>query len=249
MGLLRMKYLNKCAIAAGFLSYLLAGQAAAHGVYATERQGEIVIVYGHGPSDEKYENKDLLSLVGYDKAGKSVEITHSSKNGYVVFSPNEEVRAISASFDNGYWSEQPDGEWVKKPKDQVEGAKQGGQYLKYNTTILQTLGSKPKPTGAPLEILPLVDPLTLKQGDKLEVQVLAAGKPVPNIELATEFTTDRSNNVVKTDSDGKVTIKIRNDGLNILATETKVKSTEPTKADEVVKFATLAFTFPLRADD
>ena len=246
-----IKYGNKCSTlaAASLLSLFLVGQAAAHGVYGVERQDEVVIVYGHGPTDEKYEHKDLLNLTGYGKDGKPVKVDYSSKGGYVTFTPTEEIRAISAVFDNRYWSEQANGEWIKKSKDQVEGAKQGGRYMKYNTTILKPLGTKPQATGVALEIVPMVDPLTLKQGDKLEVQVLSNGKPVADIELAAEIYGDRYKNVVKTDSDGKATITIRNEGLNILGTESETKPSDPKKADREVNFATLAFTYPLGADD
>lgn len=233
----------------GLVCLLLAGQVTAHGIYATHRHDDMVIVYGHGPSDEKYENKDLLGLDGYDKDGKPVSIEHNSKNGYVTFAPAEDLAMISATFDNGYWSEQPDGEWVKKSKDQVEGAKQGGRYMKYNVSLLKPLNDKPKATGLPLEILPLVDPFTLKPGDKLEVQVLANGKPLADTELATEFITNRKKGVVKTDSNGKAEVTIRNEGLNVLATETEVKSEDTTKADKTVNFATLAFTYPVGADE
>lgn len=237
------------ATAAGLVCLLLAGQAAAHGIYAKERHDEVVIIYGHGPTDEKYEHKDLLELKGYGKDSAALKVDYSSKNGYITLAPSEDLKAISGVFDNGYWSEQADGEWVKKSKDQIEGAKQGGRYMKYNTTILKPLGGAPKATGALLEIVPMVDPLTLKQGDKLEVQVLSNGEPVPNIELAAEITTNRMQNVVKTDRNGKATITIRNDGLNVLGTETETKLEDTTKADKSVNFATLAFTYPLGADE
>lgn len=237
------------ATAAGLVCLLLAGQAAAHGIYAKERHDEVVIIYGHGPTDEKYEHNDLLELKGYGKDSQPMTVDYSSKNGYITLAPSDDLKAISAVFDNGYWSEQADGSWIKKSKDQVEGAKQGGRYMKYNTTILKPLDGKPKATGALLEIVPMVDPLTLKQGDKLEVQVLSNGEPVPNIELASEVVSDRMHNVVKTDRNGKATITIRNEGLNVLGTETETKAEDPAKADKSVNFATLAFTYPLGADE
>jgi uncharacterized GH25 family protein len=95
----------------------------------------------------------------------------------------------------------------------------------------------------PLEIVPLKNPLTLKQGDTLPIQVYANGKPAADVEVVAEFVTDRENNVVKTDSEGKAEITIRNNGLNVLATETSEPIADTTKADKLAKFATLSFTF------
>ena len=220
--------------------------ALAHGIYATERQSENVFVYGHGPSDELFETEKYKGAVGYDKDGNKIDIETNYKFGYPVIPENDAIVLVSAAYDNGYWSQQPDEEWVNLPKTEVEGALKGGHYMKYSTTIMSKDYKGGTATNSPLEIVPLKNPLSLKQGDKLEIQVLADGKPVADVEVASEFVTDREKNVVKTDDEGKATITIRNLGLNVLATEAKAPLENSPKADELAKFATLSFTF--RAD-
>ncbi|CAA6813792.1 MAG: Putative ABC-type Co2+ transport system, periplasmic component [uncultured Thiotrichaceae bacterium] len=215
----------------------------AHGIYAAQRQSEMVFVYGHGPSDETFDAEKYQGAVAYDKDGKKTEITTEYKHGYPVLPKDENIALVAASYDNGFWSEKPDGEWENLPKPEVEGAKQGGHYMKYSTSIMSADAKAGTVLGLPLEIVPLKNPLTLKQGDTLPIQVYANGKPAADVEVASEFVTDRENNVVKTDKDGKAEITIRNNGLNVLATETSEPMKDTTKADKLAKFATLSFTF------
>ncbi len=216
----------------------------AHGIYAAQRQSERVFIYGHGPSDETFVADKFKGAMAYDADGKASELSIEYKYGYPALPADESLGLVTASYDNGFWSKQKDGEWVNKPKTEVEGATEGGHYIKYTTTILNADAKAGQVTGMPLEIVPLKNPLTLKQGDTLPIQVYANGKPVADAEVVAEFVTDRENNVVKTDSDGKAEITIRNNGLNVLATEASEPLEDTSKADKLAKFATLSFTYP-----
>lgn len=230
-------------LACGFTLLASALQSAhAHGIYAAQRLSETVFIYGHGPSDETFVAEKFKGAVAH-KDGKTTELKTEFKNGYPALPSDEKMGLVTAMYDNGFWSQKADGEWENKPKTEVEGAKQGGHYMKYATTILNADAKAGQVTGMPLEIVPLTNPLTLKQGDTLPVQVYADGKPVADVELVAEFVTDRDN-TVKTDSEGKAEITIRNNGLNVLATETSKELEDKTKADKLAKFATLSFTFP-----
>lgn len=64
-------------------------------------------------------------------------------------------------------------------------------YSKYAKAIIQA-GDTPddtplKPLGLPIEIVPLTNPYSLKQGDNIKVTVLYLGKPLPNAELGWSF--------------------------------------------------------------
>jgi uncharacterized GH25 family protein len=154
---------------------------------------------------------------------------------------DETMVLVAGSYDNGFWSQKPDEKWVNLPKSEVEGAKKSGRYMKYNTSILSGDYKAGTVIDAPLEIVALINPLTLQQGDTLPIQVYANGKPVADVEVAAEYVTDEKT-VVKTDKDGKAEITIRNNGLNVLATETTGPNENPEKADNFTKFATLSFT-------
>jgi len=221
----------------------MASSAFAHGIYTAERHSDMAIVYGHGPSDEAYDNDKVKALQGHNAAGKALELSVDRSGNYVTFKPTDELVAISAQFDNGYWSEKSDGEWVNKPMNEVEDAKQGGHYLKYNTAYLKADDAEPSALGLDFEIVPMVNPLTLEPGDELKVQVLVQGEPTADIPVVAAFVTDRDSDVVKTDDDGYATLTIRNNGLNVVAAETSTELKDNPKADKASHFATLSFTF------
>ncbi len=204
----------------------------------------MVFVYGHGPSDEAFDEQKYKGAVSYDKDGKKTEISTVYKHGYPVLPHGDTVTLITGSYDNGYWSKKADGKWENVPKTELEGAEEGGHYIKYGTSIMSADAKAGQVIGLPLEIVPMKNPLKLKQGDTLPIMVYAHGKPVAGAEVASEFVTDRENNVVKTDDEGKAEIVIRNNGLNVLATERAETLQDTAKADKVSNFATLSFTYP-----
>ena len=105
-------------------------------------------------------------------------------------------------------------------------------------------GGASKPTGQALEIVPLVEPMGLKMGDDLPVQVLAEGKPLPGVALYTDYVNDGHAMSAKTDADGKVTLFVRNDGLNVVGVSYAKKVSGDPDLDQVSYFATLSFTLP-----
>jgi uncharacterized GH25 family protein len=241
------KQLKRTLVLSGSLALLsvsLMQAAQAHGIYVAQRQSETVFVYGHGASDETFVAAKYKGAVAYDKDGKKTEIPTEYKHGYPVLPKDENVVLVAGTYDNGYWSQKQDGEWENVPKNEVENAKKSGHYIKYSTSILSSDYKAGTAIGAPLEIVALKNPLTLHQGDKLPIQVYVNGKPAADLEIAAEYVTDSENNVVKTDKDGKAEITIRNNGLNVLATEAKEPSEDTVKADSLTKFATLSFTLP-----
>ena len=70
--------------------------------------------------------------------------------------------------------------------------------------------------GHPLEIVPLTDPTVLAMGDKLQVQVLKDGKPLNGVVVSLDVMTDWDLSSPVTDDEGKTTITVQNNGMNVL---------------------------------
>lgn len=238
-----IRKLTTLTCSAALLAVSMLSTAQAHGIYVAQRQSETVFIFGHGPSDEAFLADNFKGAVMYNKEGEKADLNLEYKHGYPVLPKDSNMTMVSGSYDNGYWSEKADGEWVNKPKTEVSDAKQAGHYMKYNTTILSADAKAGEVTGAPLEIVPQKNPLSLKPGDTLPIRVYAHGKPLAGVDVVAEFVTDRENNVVKTDKKGNAKITIRNNGLNVLATEASEKIENEPKADTLGKFATLSFTY------
>ena len=137
----------------------------------------------------KDKKVDLAELVVKDKS-LTTECTFEKPGTYIVASAIKprEIRLTSEEF-NEYLEH--DGitsilELRKKEgildKDAVEF------YSKYPKAIIQAgdaMDDTPtKPVGLTIEIVPKVNPYTLKKGDNLDVTVLFRGKPLQGIDLA-----------------------------------------------------------------
>lgn len=216
--------------------------AMAHGIWIAQRHGDLAIVYGHGASDEAYDPGKVAQVIGHLEDGTTAPAATEDHGNHVLVTPPENAAVLTATMDNGYWSEGPDGKWVNKPKSEVDGAKQGGRYLKHTVAILDHSPLAAKAKGMTLEIVPDRDPSELSAGDELGVTVLLGGKPLADTLVVQEYTTDSENKSVRTDAKGRASVTIRNNGLNVIAVSADEPSQEPEKADRVGHFATLSFS-------
>jgi nickel transport protein len=218
-----------------------------HGVWTAQRHGDLAIVYGHGAGDEAYGPEKVRKAVSHLPSGETRDskVLPQAKNALVEPAPG--AVALTVVFDNGVWTKGADGKSVNRPKREVNGAQSASHSVKINTTVLKE-GAALKPTGQGLEIVPLVDPMGLKMGDDLPVQVFADGKPLPGVPLYPDYVNDGHAQSGKTDQDGKVVLFVRNDGLNVIGVSHAKKTPDNAEIDQVGYFATLSFALP-HADD
>jgi uncharacterized GH25 family protein len=219
--------------------------ASAHGIWIAPRAGDLAVIYGHGAEDDAYKPEKLTSAVGLTASGerREVPLTRTQKN--VLLAPPEDVVALVSAFDNGFWTEGPDGVWKNLAKSEVPGAKQAGRYLKYNIHVLRRLPGAMAPTGAALEIVPLEDPIGKKPGEPLEVQVLLRGKPLAGVALIADYVNQSHGKTAElTDAEGRIDVEVRNDGLNVIGVSFEEPTPGDADADKVGHFATLSFALP-----
>lgn len=214
--------------------------AVAHGIWIAQRHGELAIVYGHGASDEAYDPAKITAVAAHD-GEQAVPVTPVNRETHALVPMPERAPVLIATMDNGYWSQGADGKWVNKPKSEVPGAKQASRSLKHTVAILRHTHDAALPKGLRLEIVPAKDPTELQAGDPLEVLVLLNGEPLANAPVTTEYTTDSEAEPVRTGADGKATIVVRNNGLNVVAVSAIEAPDEPEKADRISHFSTLSF--------
>ncbi len=227
---------------------LASAVAAAHGIWVAQRHGDLAVVYGHGASDEGYDPNKLTAVAAFDSAGKVVPVELRQQDDHVLLDVAAGAATLTATFDNGFWSQGPDGRWVNQPKSAVPGAKQSGHYVKYATTVLRPLAAAPEAMGLPLEIVPLVDPMTLAMGDALPVRVLHDGAPLAGATVIAEYTTASDERDLTTDDAGEAVVTVRNQGLNVVAVSHEMATPEDAEADKLALLATLAFTLGFHAE-
>ncbi len=221
----------------------LATTAWGHGTWLEKRQDDIVVVYGHGPSDDAYAPEKVKKTAAYDAHGKPLKSgVKEGKGGYVPLEIAEGTAIVAVNFDNGYWSQDADGKWHNLPKTKLENVKTGSHYVKSGLAILDHFDTLPESFEIPLVILPQSDPLQLKSGDNLRIQVKYNGKPLAKTNIIGDFVNQDSTVSAVTDAEGFATIKIRNQGLNVIATSTEEKLKDNPDADKFSIMGTLSFT-------
>jgi nickel transport protein len=228
---------------------LSATAVSAHGAWLEARQGNLVVVYGHGASDEAYDATKVTALTACDAAAVCTPLTSTVSGGYVVAPPPEGAVAVGLTFDNGFWSQDAAGEWHNVPKTEVEGAVTGGQYVKYATHLLGHFEGALTPLGHPLEIVPQADPGDMAAGDMLPVQVLLNGAPLAGAEIIADYINDSEVADIVTGADGIAMVPVANNGQNLLMVFHSEPYSDPAVADEIGHAAALGFTVHVHFDE
>lgn len=218
-----------------------AGSASGHGIWVAERWGELGVVYGHGSHDDAYDPAKISSVKALDATGRETEIAVDARETHVMLRAGDETAVVLVELDNGFYTQGPDGKWVNKPKNAVEGARAAGRYLKHTVALRHLHDGVPALPAQPLQIVPLGDPERLRAGEPLEVKVLAGGKPLPGADIIGDYVNQSEIVVATSDEAGRASVVIRNDGLNVLAVRHKVPLENSPEADAIHHFATLSF--------
>ncbi|MCZ4282057.1 DUF4198 domain-containing protein [Kiloniella laminariae] len=221
---------------------ILPASSYAHGIWITERFGNHAIVYGHGASDDPYDFKKIISIDALDQTGNKSPLKITETKAHAILKTPRDTSVIFATFDNGFWSQTDDGKWHNKTKQETEGATFTGRYQKFTTAIIDKTLPLFSPSGMKLEIVPLSNPLKLHQGDELSIQVFYDGIPAEGLKVIGEYTTDGESPPLVTDATGKVTLKVRNQGLNVIAVSKTVAVNDNPEIEEEGYFSTLSFS-------
>jgi nickel transport protein len=151
---------------------------------------------------------------------------------------------LAATMDYGTWSKAPDGEWYEKGKDEVPNAIVSEKNYKYGVNIRGKL-TKPVPLlpKQRLQVVP-VDAVPEKMGQPIKLKVYFEGKPAAGARVMSDWINDPDAKGVKTAKDGTATIKVRNQGLNVIVAIFETKPEDPSKTNTVEHLATLSFVLP-----
>lgn len=215
----------------------------AHGIWVAQRLDKPTIVYGHLAEDGTYDPARVKAVVGYGADGDAMQVDIKRAEQNVSLGVLDGTAVISTTFDNGFWIKNAEGVWQNVGKTEVPDGTDSHQPLKFNTHILGPVEGGFQPTGAALEIVPLADPTSLHLGDNLPIQVLFNGKPFANAKVINDYIND-AHRTVTADAEGKVTLKVLSEGVNVLAVEREQATTDNADVDLIYYNATLSFTLP-----
>ena len=221
--------------------------AQAHGIWFAQRSTHLGLIYGAGADDlDMVKRRDLIThYAAYDAAQAPVDSALQVTDYLVLAGVENQPAIVAAVMDNGTWSRTPEGEWLKKGRDEVPNATISEQNYKYavhlRSPLAEPLQALPEHV---LQIVPVDEILPDLIGAPMRIKVLHQGQPVAGAQVLTDFVNDTDAQVLTTGADGMLTIRIRNQGLNVLSAFLETPPENPAKTDRITHFATLSFVLP-----
>lgn len=226
---------------------LMAPAASAHAVWFAQHGGRLALIFGLGADDLDMVKRlpHVTSVDGYDASWKPVPTRLETDGPLVVVDSKPTVAVVTAAMDYGIWSKLPHGDWVSKGRDEAPNATLSEKNYKFAIHILGAL-DKPIPALAnqALEVVPVGARLPTLKGQALELRVLLHGMPVSGAHVLRDFVNDPDGNAVTTGAAGIVTIRVRNQGLNVISATYDGPPENAKKEDRVEYEATLSFVLP-----
>jgi len=243
-----MKITNSLALGMVLIAgWMFASTASAHGIWFAQRSTQLALIYGVGADDlDAVKRLPLVkSIAGYDAAGAAIPTRLRVAGPLLLVDADSQPSVVAAVLFNGIWSKTPEGEWVKKGRDEVPKATTSEKNFKYAVHIVGALnGLLPLLPEQTLQIVPVDGKLPLEMGKPVKFRVLHRGKPVAGAKVLADYVNDPDATPVKTAADGMVTINVRNQGLNVVTAIWDGPTDEPTKSDKIEHLATLSFVLP-----
>ena len=239
-----MRALSISVVLAAVTLMPLANNANAHGIWFAERSDQLAVIYGVGADDLDMVKRlpKITNISAYDVMQQPVETSLRASEFLVVVNTDEHPAVVAAVLDNGYWSKTPDGEWIAAGRDEVPNATIAERTMKFAVHLRSALAERLGPLpGQTLQIVPDDAILPDMMGDELSLTVLYEGKPVAGARVMVDFVNDPDGERIVTGEDGRVTIGIRNQGLNVIGVLYDSPSPEPEKIDKIENMATLSF--------
>lgn len=242
-----MQTIRQLAVAAALTASLatgLAPTASAHGIWFAQRATQLALLYGVGADDLDSLKRlpQITSMAGYDAAGKPVAANLQPDGRLVLVNLENQPAVVAAVLDNGTWTKTPDGKWHKKGKDEVPTAVVAERTIKYAVHLRAPLSAPLAPLpGQTLQVVPVESALPAMLGQPIKLRVLYQGKPVAGAKVLHDWVNDPDGEPALSAADGTVTIKVRNQGLNVIVAVYESPSDQPAKYNRVEHLASLSF--------
>jgi len=216
----------------------------AHDTWIEKRNGELLVLRGHGGTIEAYDPSLVKEVRALDAKGQAVEmeIVKNKENASLTTKGNPAV--VSALYDSGYWLKTTDG-WKKATKREGQGKYSIVESLKskqWCKSLQAPSAESTKPVGQGFEIVPQIDPTTVRVGDKLLVKVFFNGKPAEGaiVGVGGGHQSDKKD-PLKTDKDGMATVTIEKLGQQLVKATLAIPVKDDPDADALSLASTMTF--------
>lgn len=219
----------------------------AHGIWFAERSDQLALIFGVGADDLNMVERisKVTNISAYDVLQQPVETSLRAGEYLVVANTDAHPAIVTAVFDNGIWSQKKDGSWSRGGRDEVQGSITSVGVMKYTvhlrSALVEPLGHL---SGQELQIVPDDAILPDTMGSEIGLRVLFRGRPVTGVEIIRDFVNDPDAETMMSDIDGRVRLKIRNQGLNVIKAFYETANGGGEAVDNIQMVATLSFVLP-----
>lgn len=220
-----------------FITFFIIRILHAHDLWIQKENQHYVLYYGHlNPKENEsklipYEPQNILRFDCFNKESKLITAKIEKRYPAKLTGDCDVVFAI---FSSGYWTKTIYG-LKNLPKNEVE--KPIESWLSYESVKKIEVWSENfiKPLSDQLEITALQNPLNKKIGDKITFVVYYKQKPVKDLVVAYH-----EKPIGTTDEDGKINIRIKQNGLQMISATLKEKG-DGIKSDHIIYTTILSF--------
>jgi len=223
---------------------LLASSAQAHYLWAFQEDGAIRIARGLPPAQfDPYSPQAVKEVKAFDSQGHSLSFQRLDGEDRVKIRVDPPPAVVAVSCDWGHRVITPAGKkFLTKKAAMAQGleVQEAFSSTHFGKTIFAWGEAGAKPTGLRFEIVPLKNPLTLKPGEDLPLQVLWEGSPLPNCRVRATKVTE----LLETDDQGMVSLRFPEQGLLMVYAGHRVTPTDTSEIDYQLFTTFLSFTLP-----
>jgi uncharacterized GH25 family protein len=222
---------------------LLAPEAApAHGLWLSKRLDRLVLSLGHDDQEDSYPAEKLVGIDAVRPDGSVVPLsTARTGDPYWSIAWPADHTLITVRYRGGQSGQRPDGSWVEGPRGTDPAVRKVGRFDKYLLAILSAAADPATAPATRMQVRPARNPLTLRRGEPLRVQVLFDGKPLSGVAVMADYAANADVRHATTDADGWAEIRVQNQGQNVVAALWIEPVTGDPEIDFVEHLATLSF--------
>jgi nickel transport protein len=207
----------------------------AHDFWIEKKGSEFMIVYGHGAQRLEFDSSKVKTIKAFDVQGKEIGVDKEKRGTGILLKAEGPPSLFFVEIDDGYWSKTIYG-WKNLPKRKASRVVESIRSY-YSKALLSWGEAAQKPVAdAKLDIIPLENPLELKDGATLPVRILYQGKPISGLEIEA----GDHHKIAATDKEGIARVKLSK-GHQVLSVNHKEPVKNDPDADSLSITSTLTF--------
>ena len=214
----------------------------AHGVFYANRLDQKALVLGEGPLDNAYDPACVQRIDAYDVNFEPTTVERVDAGNHVIVVPGDDLGVTATFFDYGYFAKTTDGQVIPtRDYESVENLKAVTYARKYNVHYWNAAVKQGGLYNVPIQIVPAVNPLTLRRGDALRLRIYKDGQPYANAPVIADVLGDLTTET-NADANGYITVRVANNGLNVIGVEVGFPTDDPIVTEKI--FSSLSFIIP-----